>query len=527
MNDLLPEQSPNWQYLEAKIQALLQRYGYREIRFPLLESTELFKRSIGEVTDIVEKEMYTWPDRNGDSVTLRPEGTAGCVRASEQNGLLRNQVQRLWYSGPMFRYERPQKGRLRQFHQFGAEVFGLEGPDIDAELLVMTARLWAELGLSEHIELQINSLGSAAERARYRAALVDFLGAHKGQLDEDSQRRLDSHPLRILDSKNSQTQLLLDQAPSLPEFLDPESRQHFDHLRALLDSAGVAYTINPRLVRGLDYYGKTVFEWVTNSLGAQGTVCAGGRYDGLVEQLGGKPTPAVGFGMGQERLVLLLDAVGAVPDSVGRYLDAYLVVVGDVTEVALKCSEQIRSECLGLRLQNHCGGGSLKSQMKKADRSGAEVALIIGEDEAAVGRITVKYLREDMAQQVRAIGIQNVDHIAIFNDMRHWDTAVELIRPQGGIVSIDDTEQPMPMGGMKMKAASLHWEFMFARSMHQTPDMIEQHKLLSYVAAQIDAGHIKTTVSAVLSPINAANLREAHRLVETGKAKGKIVVEGF
>lgn len=399
MNDLLPEQSPNWQYLEGKIQSLLQSYGYREIRFPLLETTELFKRSIGEVTDIVEKEMYTWPDRNGDSVTLRPEGTAGCVRASEQNGLLRNQVQRLWYSGPMFRYERPQKGRLRQFHQFGAEVFGLEGPDIDAEMLVMTARLWADLGLSEHITLQINSLGSAENRGNYRDALVEFLSAHRAELDEDSQRRLDSNPLRILDSKSGQTQLLLDQAPSLQEFLDADSQEHFNRLRTLLDSAGVAYEVNPRLVRGLDYYGKTVFEWVTDSLGAQGAVCAGGRYDGLVEQLGGKPTPAIGFGMGEERLVLLLDAVGAVPDSVGRYLDAYLVAAESVSEAALTYSEQIRSQCQGLRLQNHCGGGSFKSQMKKADRSGAKVALIIGEDETVAEQITIKYLREDRPQQ--------------------------------------------------------------------------------------------------------------------------------
>ena len=399
MNDLLPEQSPTWQYLEQKIQEVFQRYGYREIRFPLLESTELFKRSIGEVTDIVEKEMYTWPDRNGDSVTLRPEGTAGCVRASEQNGLLRNQVQRLWYSGPMFRYERPQKGRLRQFHQFGAEVFGLEGPDIDAEMLVMTARLWQELGLDDHIKLQINSLGNASNRADYRDALVDYLSARKDELDEDSQRRLDSNPLRILDSKNSQTQTLLDSAPNLHDFLDAESLEHFDALRALLDSSGVAYEINSRLVRGLDYYGKTVFEWVTDSLGAQGTVCAGGRYDGLVEQLGGKPTPAVGFGMGEERLVLLLDAAGAVPDSVGRHLDAYLVASVEVAQAALKSGEEIRSQCPRLRLQNHSGGGSFKSQLKKADRSGAKVALIIGEDEVASGKITIKYLREKTEQQ--------------------------------------------------------------------------------------------------------------------------------
>jgi len=400
MSDLLPDQSPSWQFLEAKVQSLLQSYGYREIRFPLLESTDLFKRSIGEVTDIVEKEMYTWLDRNGESITLRPEGTAGCVRAGEQNGLLRNQVRRLWYSGAMFRYERPQKGRLRQFHQFGAEVFGLEGPDIDAEILVMIARLWRDLGIHDHINLQVNTLGTAAARAEYRQALVDYLLARKADLDEDSQRRLDSNPLRILDSKSSQTQSLLDQAPCLHDFIDSESRQHFDAVCARLDSAGVVYEINPRLVRGLDYYGKTVFEWVTDSLGAQGTVCAGGRYDGLVEQLGGKPTPAVGFGMGEERLVLLLDAVGAVPDSVGRQLDAYLVAVGDVGHIAFEYSETIRSQCPQLRMQNHCGGGSFKSQMKKADRSNAEIALIVGEDEAATGNISVKYLREKKEQQL-------------------------------------------------------------------------------------------------------------------------------
>lgn len=394
MNDLLPEQSPIWRYLENKVQNLLQGYGYQEIRFPLLESTELFKRSIGEVTDIVEKEMYTWLDRNGDSVTLRPEGTAGCVRASEQNGLLRNQVQRLWYSGPMFRYERPQKGRLRQFHQIGAEVFGLDGPDIDAEILIMTARLWRDLGIQDHLKLQLNTLGTASSRAEFRKALVSYLSGHKAVLDEDSQRRLATNPLRILDSKNSQTQALLDDAPRLQDYLDEDSQQHFDAVCASLDSVGVSYEINPRLVRGLDYYGKTVFEWVTDSLGAQGTVCAGGRYDGLVEQLGGKPTPAIGFGMGEERLVLLLDAAGVVPDSIGRHLDAYLVAAGDVAQAALNCSEEIRSSCPGIRLQNHCGGGSLKKQIKKADRSGAEILLIIGEDEAAVGAVTVKYLRE-------------------------------------------------------------------------------------------------------------------------------------
>ncbi|MDF1832432.1 MAG: histidine--tRNA ligase [Porticoccaceae bacterium] len=398
MSDLLPEQSAIWQYLEDKILTVLQSYGYREIRFPILENTELFKRSIGEVTDIVEKEMYTFDDRNNESVTLRPEGTAGCVRASEQNGLLYNQIQRLWYRGPMFRYERPQKGRLRQFHQFGAEVFGLQGPDIDAELLTMTARLWRELGISEYITLQLNSLGSSACRATYRDALVVYLNGYKEQLDEDSQRRLDSNPLRILDSKSPQTQEILIGAPKLDEFLDEESKVHFTRLCGLLDAAGVTYEINQQLVRGLDYYGKTVFEWVTDALGAQGTVCAGGRYDGLVEQLGGKPTPAVGFGLGEERLALLLDAVGAVPDSVGRHLDAYLVAVGDVSTAALSLSEELRSQCPQLRLQNHCGGGSFKSQLKKADRSSADIALILGEDEAQAGRLTIKYLREKKDQ---------------------------------------------------------------------------------------------------------------------------------
>lgn len=398
MSDLLPEQSAIWQYLEDKILTVLQSYGYREIRFPILENTELFKRSIGEVTDIVEKEMYTFDDRNNESVTLRPEGTAGCVRASEQNGLLYNQIQRLWYRGPMFRYERPQKGRLRQFHQFGAEVFGLQGPDIDAELLTMTARLWRELGISEYITLQLNSLGSSACRATYRDALVVYLNGYKEQLDEDSQRRLDSNPLRILDSKSPQTKEILIGAPKLVEFLDEESKVHFTRLCGLLDAAGVTYEINQQLVRGLDYYGKTVFEWVTDALGAQGTVCAGGRYDGLVEQLGGKPTPAVGFGLGEERLALLLDAVGAVPDSVGRHLDAYLVAVGDVSTAALSLSEELRSQCPQLRLQNHCGGGSFKSQLKKADRSSADIALILGEDEAQAGRLTIKYLREKKDQ---------------------------------------------------------------------------------------------------------------------------------
>ena len=403
MNDLLPTQSPVWQYVESTLSELFARYGYSEIRTPLLEATQLFARAVGEATDIVEKEMYTFDDKSGDSVTLRPEGTAGTVRAAIQNNLL-IQPQRLWYFGPMFRYERPQKGRLRQFHQFGVEVFGIEGPDIDAEILMMTARLWKQLGVSEHVTLQLNSLGNSESRAAFRDALVEYLSARKDQLDEDSQRRLDKNPLRILDSKNAQTQELLADAPCLLDFLDEESKTHFDQLRAFLDAAGVAYEVNPRLVRGLDYYGKTVFEWVTDSLGAQGTVCAGGRYDGLVEQMGGKPTPAVGFGLGVERLVLLLETLEVLPDALDQQVDAYLVAVGDVQSAALKAAEQLRSDLPWLRLQTHCGGGSFKSQMKKADKSNADYALIIGEDEAAAGQVTVKSLRADVEQQTVALG---------------------------------------------------------------------------------------------------------------------------
>ena len=408
MNDLLPEQSATWQYLESTVASVLSRYSYREIRFPVLEQTELFKRAVGEVTDIVEKEMYSFDDRNGDNLSLRPEGTAGCVRACTENGLLHNQTQRLWYSGPMFRHERPQKGRLRQFHQVGVEAFGLSGPDIDAELLLLTARLWKELRIDNAVTLQINSLGTSADRANYRAALVDYLSARKDQLDEDSQRRLDSNPMRILDSKNSQTQALLNDAPSLEEFIDQESKEHFQQLRATLDAAGVDYEINPRLVRGLDYYSKTVFEWVTTNLGAQGTVCAGGRYDGLVEQLGGKPCPGVGFAMGVERLVLLLDELGVVPDSVGLTVDVYLVAVGNVETQALVLGENLRSNCPTIRLQTNCGGGSFKSQMKKADKSAASIALILGEDEAANKKIGVKFLREDRPQEtVDQAGLAN------------------------------------------------------------------------------------------------------------------------
>lgn len=401
MNDILPGETPVWQHLEATLAELLAGYGYQEIRFPLLESTELFQRSIGEVTDIVEKEMYSFIDRNGDSVTLRPEGTAGCVRACTQHGLLRNQVQRLWYRGPMFRHERPQKGRLRQFHQVGAEVFGLPGPDIDAEMLAMTERLWRRLGIREQLELQLNSLGSGASRAAYRAALVAYLERYRSELDDDSQRRLDTNPLRILDSKVARTREILGDAPVLADYLDAESRDHFAGLCLLLEAAGIRYSVNNRLVRGLDYYGKTVFEWVSDRLGAQATACAGGRYDGLVEQLGGEPTSAIGFGIGLERLVLLLAAAGVAPGT--DPLDAYFVVAGAVGVRALQIAEQLRDAVPQLRLQSHCGGGSLKSQMKRADRSGAAFALILGEDEVASERITLKYLRRDLPQESLAL----------------------------------------------------------------------------------------------------------------------------
>lgn len=400
MNDLLPEQSAVWHYLESTVEALARRYGYREIRFPVLEQTELFRRAIGEVTDIVEKEMYTFADRNGLSVTLRPEGTAGCVRACEQNGLLYNQTQKVWYAGPMFRYERPQKGRLRQFHQIGFEAFGFTGPDVDAELLILSARLWRELGLSDAVTLQINNLGNSAARAEYRQALVAFLETRQERLDEDSRRRLHTNPLRILDSKDPGTQALLNEAPDLANFLPEASRQHFAQLQLLLNAAGVAYQVNPRLVRGLDYYSDTVFEWVTDRLGAQGAVCAGGRYDGLVSQLGGKETPAMGFAFGLERLVLLLDVMKVVPAAVYHSVDVYLVAVGDVQSQALVLAEHLRTALPEVRLATHLGGGSFKNQLKKADKSGATLALILGEEEVARTEVVIKPLRGGEQQTV-------------------------------------------------------------------------------------------------------------------------------
>lgn len=401
MNDILPEETPLWRYFEGTVAGLLDGYGYRQIRMPIVEFTELFKRSIGEVTDIVEKEMYTFEDRNGDSLTLRPEGTASCVRAVLEHGITGGgQVQKLWYAGPMFRHERPQKGRYRQFHQIGVEVFNLAGPDIDAELIVLTWRLWGLLGIRDAVTLELNSLGTAEARARYREALVEYLSARVEALDEDSRRRLTSNPLRILDSKVPETQALLVDAPKLADYLDEESRLHFDGLRARLDAAGIPYVINPKLVRGLDYYGKTVFEWVTDKLGAQGTVCAGGRYDGLVEQMGGKPTPGVGFAMGIERLVLLLETLEKVPAELARQVDVYFCAFGEGAELAaLTLAERLRDELPGLRLLINAGAGSFKSQLKKADKSGALYALVLGEDEVGQRVVGIKPLRENGEQQ--------------------------------------------------------------------------------------------------------------------------------
>lgn len=404
MNDILPEQTPAWRYLENTLASLLDGYGYREIRLPIVEYTELFARGIGEGTDVVDKEMYTFLDRNEESLTLRPEGTAGCVRAVLEHGLAGGgQVQKLWYTGPMFRYEKPQKGRYRQFHQVGVEAFNLPGPDVDAELIVLTWRLWKKLGLADAVTLQLNSLGSSEARAAYRDALVAYLEARFEQLDEDSQRRLASNPLRILDSKNAQTQALLADAPTLADYLDEASREHFAGVRARLDAAGIRYEINHKLVRGLDYYNRTVFEWVTDKLGAQGTVCAGGRYDGLVTQLGGKPTPGVGFAMGVERLVLLLETLALLPEGLDAPADLYLCAFGEAAELAgLGLVEALRDALPGLRLWVNAGGGSFKSQFKKADKSGARFALILGEDELAARVVGCKPLREDGEQQTVA-----------------------------------------------------------------------------------------------------------------------------
>ncbi|WP_298768681.1 histidine--tRNA ligase [uncultured Shewanella sp.] len=402
MNDILPAQSPIWQKVESVIRGSVSAYGYSEIRTPIVESTDLFKRSIGEVTDIVEKEMYTFDDRNGDSLTLRPEGTASTVRAGNQHGLLYNQEQRLWYMGPMFRHERPQKGRYRQFHQFGVEVYGIASADSDAEVLMLSARLWQKLGVSEHVRLEINTLGDSDERAQYRDALIAFLETHKDALDEDSKRRMYTNPLRVLDTKNAAIQAILVDAPALADYLGEDSRQHFSHFCELLDAVGIQYTINPRLVRGLDYYNRTVFEWITDSLGAQGTVLAGGRYDGLVGQLGGKDTPAVGFAMGIERIVLLLETLALTKD-ISAAVDVYVAAMGDNCRVAaVKLAEQLRTSLPHCKVMTHCGGGNVKKQMKRADNCGASIALIIGENELENNQVVVKHLRDDKEQAVMA-----------------------------------------------------------------------------------------------------------------------------
>jgi len=398
MNDCLPSETNVWQMVESVLRRVASNYGFSEIRMPIVESTALFKRSIGEVTDIVEKEMYTFEDRNGDSLTLRPEGTASCVRAGNQHGLLYNQEQRLWYMGPMFRHERPQKGRYRQFHQFGIEAFGFASADIDAEIIMLSARLWRELGIEDVVTLELNSLGSNEERAKYREALIDYLTLHQEKLDEDSKRRMHSNPLRVLDSKNPEVQAVLVNAPKLSDYLTEESQQHFNSLCQRLDAAGINYVLNDRLVRGLDYYNRTVFEWVTTSLGAQGTICAGGRYDGLVEQLGGKATPAFGFALGIERLVLMLTSLEKT-QNIRPQVDVYVAMLGDGVDIkANQLAEQWRDDVADIRIQTHCGGGNFKKQMKRADKSGATVAIILGEDEIAEQKVTVKYLRERKEQ---------------------------------------------------------------------------------------------------------------------------------
>lgn len=398
MNDILPPESFLWQQAEKNMRKIMQSYGYQEIRTPIVEKTDLFKRSIGEVTDIVEKEMYTFLDRNEESLALRPEGTACCVRAAMEHGLLHNQIQRFWYNGPFFRHERPQKGRYRQFHQCSAEVFGLAGPDIDAELIVMSAAILEKLGIKKLATLQINSLGTPQSRSEYRKSLVHYLNNHKNALDEDSLRRLDKNPLRILDSKNPAMRDVIANAPKLLDHLDDDSRLHFETLQNYLKQVGIEFEVNPCLVRGLDYYTKTVFEWVTDKLGAQGTICAGGRYDGLVEQLGGKTTPAVGFSIGMERVILLMQQTDK--NHKNNMPHAYLITDDEASfAVGLKLAHYLRSKVPGLKLVQHMGGGNIKSQFKKADKSGAQYALIIGEHEIKTRSISLKNLREELPQQ--------------------------------------------------------------------------------------------------------------------------------
>lgn len=409
MNDCSPTESPLWQWIEGQVRQILSSYGYSEVRMPIVESTPLFARAIGEVTDVVSKEMYTFWD-NDEQLTLRPEGTAGCVRAAIEHGWIYNNEQRLWYMGPMFRHERPQKGRYRQFHQAGVEVFGIATPEIDAELIILTARLWKALGIDQHVSLQLNSIGSLEARANYRSALVAFLENHQDLMSEEEKERLVKNPLRILDTKNQALQDVLDGAPKLLDYLDDESREHFAQLCGLLDAVGIQYEINPKLVRGLDYYNKTVFEWVTSALGAQGTVCGGGRYDGLVEQLGGHATSGVGFAMGLERLVLLVQEVNkSIP--VKSAVDIYVVYQGEGTTLtAFQLAEKLRSELPHLSTMLHCSGGNFKKQFKRADKSGATLALVLGESEVQNNQVVVKHLLGAAEQQT--IDVANlIEHV--------------------------------------------------------------------------------------------------------------------
>lgn len=409
MNDCSPTESPLWQWIEGQVRQILSSYGYSEVRMPIVESTPLFARAIGEVTDVVSKEMYTFWD-NDEQLTLRPEGTAGCVRAAIEHGWIYNNEQRLWYMGPMFRHERPQKGRYRQFHQAGVEVFGIATPEIDAELIILTARLWKALGIEQHVSLQLNSIGSLEARANYRSALVAFLENHQDLMSEEEKERLVKNPLRILDTKNQALQDVLDGAPKLLDYLEDESREHFAQLCGLLDAVGIQYEINPKLVRGLDYYNKTVFEWVTSALGAQGTVCGGGRYDGLVEQLGGHATSGVGFAMGLERLVLLVQEVNkSIP--VKSAVDIYVVYQGEGTTLAaFQLAEKLRSELPHLSTMLHCSGGNFKKQFKRADKSGATLALVLGESEVQNNQVVVKHLLGAAEQQT--IDVANlIEHV--------------------------------------------------------------------------------------------------------------------
>ena len=409
MNDCSPTESPLWQWIEGQVRQILSSYGYSEVRMPIVESTPLFARAIGEVTDVVSKEMYTFWD-NDEQLTLRPEGTAGCVRAAIEHGWIYNNEQRLWYMGPMFRHERPQKGRYRQFHQAGVEVFGIATPEIDAELIILTARLWKALGIDQHVSLQLNSIGSLEARVNYRSALVAFLENHQDLMSEEEKERLVKNPLRILDTKNQALQDVLDGAPKLLDYLDDESREHFAQLCGLLDTVGIQYEINPKLVRGLDYYNKTVFEWVTSALGAQGTVCGGGRYDGLVEQLGGHATSGVGFAMGLERLVLLVQEVNkSIP--VKSAVDIYVVYQGEGTTLAaFQLAEKLRSELPHLSTMLHCSGGNFKKQFKRADKSGATLALVLGESEVQNNQVVVKHLLGAAEQQT--IDVANlIEHV--------------------------------------------------------------------------------------------------------------------